>query len=186
MIEELIRIDLERSGAKVIVFSFEKDLILNKKSKVDFQRQVVLGFLRKELKNNELKIEHFDNGAPYLVGSDFHLSISHSHQFYAIYLSAKSNIGIDVQCIKNNIKKGVHYFVNLEEQNTIELTLENLHLIWSAKEAIYKMFKGEIEFYKDDITINSIHQNQLYVSCKNEKIQCKYRLEEKFSLVYSV
>ena len=143
--------------------------------KTEHQRMVVARCLSKILKQNHVNIEHRDSGAPYLPEyPDQFISISHSKNWYAIQLSKVDEVGIDIQLIKENIHEGRSYFINTQEESSLDLNYLNLNLIWSAKEALYKFMKGEVEQYKESITVLKIDENEIVGSVGSEIISCGY------------
>lgn len=92
-----------------------------------------------------------DAGKPHLRDSHFHVSISHTVN-YAAAIAHPNPCGIDVQRIVPRIKRMAHKFVGAAEQEQLiaEHELLQLHLIWSAKEAMYKAFgRRELDFRKN-------------------------------------
>ena len=154
-------------------------------SKSDYQRSVVKQAMSLFL-GEEVSINHRLSGAPFLVDlPKKKVSISHSGDYYAIQLADGSNVGVDIQLFKENLSKGSAYFVNDWEEKNLELTELNLHLIWSAKEATYKLLDGLVEKYKEDITIKKIGKNQIEVLTTAGIIYCNYKCEKHFVLVYT-
>jgi phosphopantetheinyl transferase len=142
--------DVEKKAIKEMLNSIDKDLVLKNKS----------------------------NGAPYILHSSYsNISISHYGGHYAIFLS-KEPVGVDIQTFKNSLVKGRHYFVNETEESTIELTKINLHFIWTAKEAFYKKYSGEIADLKNDVSILEIDEVE-------KLIRLKYQ-EDVFALNFAV
>lgn len=87
-------------------------------------------------------------GKPHLRDSLFHVSISHTVD-YAAAIAHPNPCGVDVQRIVPRIRKIAHKFVGEAEQSQLipEHELLQLHLIWSAKEAMYKAFgRRELDF----------------------------------------
>jgi 4'-phosphopantetheinyl transferase len=96
-----------------------------------------------------------DAGKPHLRDSIFHVSISHTEN-YAAAIAHPNPCGIDVQRIVPRIRRLTGKFVGLGEriQLTPEFELLQLHLIWSAKEAMYKAFgRGQLDF-KDHLFVD--------------------------------
>jgi 4'-phosphopantetheinyl transferase len=94
-------------------------------------------------------------GKPHLVDSLYHVSISHTVD-YAAAIAHPSPCGIDAQRIVPRIVKLADKFVNATER--LQLTpaheLLQLHLIWSAKEAMYKAFGRRKLDFKEHLTVN--------------------------------
>jgi len=94
-------------------------------------------------------IAYKENGKPYFLNSNTHISISHSGNLAAIALHNTINPGIDVEEIHPKINKIAHRFVNETEMaylNQKTLT-EQLCVIWAAKEVLYKtQLEGMLSF----------------------------------------
>ena len=75
--------------------------------------------------------------------------------------------------------------MNLREEELLQLTDLNLHLVWSAKEAIYKYRKGKVENYKESMTVLEIAKNILLVDLDGEQVQCAFQVEKEYVLVYT-
>ncbi|MBK6905486.1 MAG: 4'-phosphopantetheinyl transferase superfamily protein [Saprospirales bacterium] len=87
-------------------------------------------------------------GKPYLEGSAFQISISHSHERVAI-LAAPFAVGVDVQILVDKIWRIAHKFMRPEESESLlpQTSLEHLHVYWGAKEALYKAYgRRELDF----------------------------------------
>lgn len=89
-----------------------------------------------------------DAGKPHLRDSIFHVSISHTVN-YSAAIAHPNPCGVDVQRIVPRIRRLAGKFVGAGErlQLTPEHELLQLHLIWSAKEAMYKAFgRRQLDF----------------------------------------
>ncbi len=87
-------------------------------------------------------------GKPYLEGSDYHISISHSGDYTAI-AAAPIVTGVDIQVMVEKIVRIQSRFVSPSERKYIDPKnpLPCLHTIWGAKEAMYKAYgKKELDF----------------------------------------
>lgn len=87
-------------------------------------------------------------GKPHLRDSVFHVSISHTVD-YSAAIAHPNPCGVDVQRIVPGIRRLEGKFVGRGEklQLTPEFELLQLHLIWSAKEAMYKAFgRRQLDF----------------------------------------
>lgn len=98
---------------------------------------------------------------PFLTGIDTRISMSHSGDYVCVYLSEHNPVGVDIQQMKPSLAKGAFYFLNEMEMQWVDLD-DNLqmHLIWSAKEAIYKYAGDASVDMKKHITISPFSGNQ--------------------------
>lgn len=174
----------DRNGEVAIFFDRTDEKL--RKNRREHERSVVLQCFQQLLGTNNLELCHADSGAPYLSShSEYEISVSHSKNWYAVQLSKSKNVGIDIQVFrKDGLQKGYSYFVNDREEKSIELSDENLHLIWSAKEAVYKYKKGKIELYKESITVTNICDNTLSVEVESDDLECFFEMTENYTLVY--
>ncbi len=92
----------------------------------------------------EVSYAHTPSGAPYLEGEGMpQLSISHTEGYVAVALSAHQPIGIDIERLSGQVERVSSRFVSLRERALLPESpqeyLVALHLLWSAKEAAYKL-----------------------------------------------
>jgi phosphopantetheinyl transferase len=97
---------------------------------------------------------------PFLPDEQFHFSISHCGDFAAAIVSSTDRVGIDIEIPTEKVSKIAHKFLSEEEitgfkfqhpnSPSNQLTnqpINQLTLLWSAKEAIYKWWgNGEVDF----------------------------------------
>ena len=85
---------------------------------------------------------HYDQvGAPYIKGVG-NISISHTDNFVGIAYSKDYRLGLDIEWIRPKISKIAHKFVSQEEMKFFQLdSIFDLTLVWTAKEAMYKLSK---------------------------------------------
>lgn len=149
---------------------------------------------RKELENKlkeyhpTLVLDREQNGVPFVIDVNFkHISISHSNGYYAVCLSKQKEVGVDIQTFKDSLDKGRDYFVN-EREEPIATDNLSLHLIWIAKEAVYKMKKGRVNDLKEDATIIGIDriEKKVYVDIDKQRHQVSYIQEEEFILGWTL
>ena len=87
-------------------------------------------------------------GKPFIPGSTWSVSLSHSGDFAAALL-APGDIGVDVQRLVDKIVRIAHKFIGDGEQPNLDPVFytEHLHVYWGAKEAIYKAYgKKALDF----------------------------------------
>ena len=110
-------------------------------------RQLVHQMSRRTVRGAFVKDEF---GKPHLSGSNWHISISHSHSLAAAVASPLL-CGIDIQFIVPKITRLAHKFLRAEEAASIteKYELDQLHFYWGAKEALYKAYgRRELDFKK--------------------------------------
>lgn len=80
-------------------------------------------------------------GKPHLANSPFQISISHSEGMAAAVASPQA-VGIDIQTFVPKIERLARKFMRQQELDSLQATtrLEQLHIYWGGKEALYKAY----------------------------------------------
>lgn len=89
-------------------------------------------------------------GKPHLVGSDYQISISHSHGLAAVIAAPKA-VGIDIQLVVPKIERIAHKYMRPVEMESLTepFRVPHLHVYWGAKEALFKAYgRKEVDFKK--------------------------------------
>ena len=127
-------------------------------------------------------------GAPYLIDGRY-LSITHSKNFAAIAVSDKK-VGIDLEFYREKIKKIGPRFLNVEETEISKdfTDIKYLTKIWTAKEALYKIyskpginFKSQLHIQKSS-KFSSVGFGSVYDKGKTFIYNLYFRYYEKFCL----
>ncbi len=105
--------------------------------------------LLKELCGKMQEVAYHSNGQPYIIGSDLHLSISHTKNYVAVAM-APFKVGIDIEYTSDRVLRITEKFLNASELNqlsTHQAPTSLALLYWCCKEAFYKkMEKQDPEF----------------------------------------
>ena len=136
-------------------------------------------------------------GKPYLEGSAFQISISHSHH-KAAAIAAPDVVGIDIQHWVPKIERLAKRFLSVEELEQLDTEpddrLFQLHVLWGAKESLYKAYgRRELDFCQHIkvsaiTTERSTGQAQGWVNkgAYRQGFYINYRQLDKYILVYAV
>ncbi len=114
---------------------FEKFLL--KKRQTEY---LATRLLLQQLLGEKAEIIYLESGRPQIKNSNQNISISHSANLVAIFIS-DNLIGIDVETASRNIDKVVKRFLHPRELEWIEKSEKQQFLkvlFWCAKEAVYK------------------------------------------------
>jgi len=114
-----------------------------------------------------VSIENEVNGKPILRGTNWNVSVSHSNSWLFMQTTPLFQPGIDIEPLREKIFKVAPRFINETDAKHLHNWPEllGLHVVWGAKEAIYKSyslkgldFKKEIfiELPKDSFSGNEI------------------------------
>ncbi len=145
----------------------------------------LLKFLFNDFPSKDILIA--DTKKPFLVNEKYHFSISHCGDFAAAIVSSKQRVGIDIEIPVEKIFKISHKFLNDFELNNLKIqhsfTKENLTLIWSTKEAMFKWYgAGNIDFKKmlQTTIINFDNEGDFFSKLKTEKEIYQLKVNYKF------
>ena len=148
--------------------------------------------LLKEAGYSDFDLFYNANGKPHLTDNK-HISITHSFTFSAIAISTKE-VGIDVEKNREKIKIIQHKFVNFEKGfiHQDDDYIQQLTVIWGAKESLFKIYPHGGLTFKNDIDINSFQMTDKrttgFIKIKNWNKQYEIGFEQLdgFTLVYAL
>ena len=134
----------------------EKKLLKLKKSNV-LREQFLATRKVLALENPDYEIKYDIDGKPSL-NSNYHISISHSHEIAAIAISDNSKIGLDIQLKESKIFNIQNKFLNKSEKSNIgdDPTVDILTMVWTSKESIYKAIGQKGTSFSDNIIIDKV------------------------------
>ena len=169
-----------------------KKRLYSMKSEIHQRGFLSVRHLLKEAGYSDFDLFYTDNGKPHLTDGK-HISITHSFIFSAIIIS-DYEVGIDIEKNRDKIKIIQHKFVNFERGFIHEDDdyIEQLTVIWGAKECLYKIYPFGGLTFKNDIDINSfqISDGKTTGSIKAEDWDKKYHIYyeqlDGFTLVYAI
>lgn len=100
-------------------------------------------------------------GKPYLAGSRYLISMSHSRDLTAVIAGPRA-VGVDIQYPVEKIGRIAHRFMNDAELNAVNIgDVEMLHIVWGAKECVFKAYGRKSLDFRQHININVPNQNRL-------------------------
>lgn len=111
-------------------------------------------------------LQYTEHGKPfYPLGPK--ISISHSKDFIAIITHPENEVGIDVQEVVDKVRRIKHKFCNTHELDWATSD-EDFTIIWSAKEALFKVKERNVLF-KEDIQVSRPENGQLHITYKESQ-----------------
>ena len=153
-------------------------------SRQQFERRVVNEIVSDII--GERSVHHHSNGAPYFkTRPELNISISHSRNWFALYISSRSPVGIDIEVQTPNMAKTQSYFLGQTELDCLKPNEQELQICWGIKEAIYKMYQGNIQSIKEDIEILKILDKQAFARVKDQEVALISEQHANFTMVYT-
>ena len=156
--------------------------------KRDLEKTGSLFLLGELLKTNEFELAYTSANKPFLKGRTEHISISHSHDKLAIIIDQNQNTGIDIELMRDKVKKIQHKFLNPAELAFARDHIERLITIWGAKEALYKLYGlKEVDFIKN-LFIEDFDSDDIFGKIDIGSFKKRYKLRSEnldgYKLVY--
>jgi phosphopantetheinyl transferase len=166
--------------------------LLSMKSELHQRGYLSIRHLLKEAGYTDFDLYYTENGKPHLKDGK-HISITHSFIFSAIIIS-DHEVGIDIEKTREKIKIIQDKFVNLESGfiNKEDNLIEQLTVIWGAKESLYKIYPHGGLTFKNDIDIDSFKiadkRTTGWIKAEDwdKKYEIRYDQLEDFTLVYAL
>ena len=177
--------DINFFRSKLNLTNYELEILAkrkNSKKALEFLCSRLLLRLCK-LDPNDLSYNEF--GAPILKSGKF-VSISHCKNYVTLLLSNQS-CGVDIETKRKQILNIKHKFLNQTDIKNISMeNISDITLIWTLKEAIYKLCQYPGINFKDQIFVSTIDiKNNLanaYVDIDGSitNLICKFQINKEY------
>jgi phosphopantetheinyl transferase len=139
---------------------------------------------------------YYDNfGKPHLIYYDYFISVSHSGAYTAAIAHPGLRAGIDIEVMRENILRIAPRFMSQQQLRSLgsDDLVQKLHILWGAKESVYKAFgRKELDF-REDIHVGTTFTPSngcLQASIQRAELLMHFRVDyEKmgeYMLVYAV
>lgn len=150
-----IEASFDELAADVPLTAKSEERLLAMKSELHQRAYLSIRHLLKEAGYCDYDLFYKQNGKPLLKNGKY-ISITHSFQFAAVAISDRE-IGIDIEKNREKITIIQDKFVNLESGfiNPDDALIDQLTVIWGAKESLYKIYPHGGLTFKHDIDIDS-------------------------------
>ena len=157
---------IEESTDELSILTNQTTDIKNEIKKKEFYAsRILIEKMCEELNIDFLGIKKDDNDKPHLIGSKYHISISHKFPYVTSIFDNKA-CGVDIERIDNKVRKIKSKFLTENEEKKIGDILKKLVEYWSIKESTYKVEGKTIPLKKINVNQKS---KSLYESLANGK-----------------
>lgn len=182
----------ELSAGIALPYSCEERLALLK-SELHRRQFLSIRHLIKAAGFDENDLYYDELGKPHLNAEEY-ISITHSFGFTAVIIGRRP-VGIDIEKNRDKILRIANKFTPLEEYNTLantEAIIRKLTIVWSAKEAVYKILNEPGVSFLNHINVEDFdfedEKTKVEVNYKNKKsvFTANFHEFEQFSCVYAL
>ena len=148
--------------------------------------------LLKDMMGEEQEVVYDEFGAPSLSDSNLFLSISHTDGYVAAIIGDQP-VGIDIERRGKRVERVRSKFLQASEEallNSESDPMLSMHLIWSAKEAVFK-FLGQKYYDLQNLTcITRIDFEERFMTMdvegRNKPLTIHFEYTDEYVLCYSI
>lgn len=183
---------LDELSKGMLLTDRSKNRIQSMKSDVHKRGFLSVRHLLKQAGYSDFDLFYNENGKPHLK-DEKNISITHSFNFSSIIVS-DIEVGIDIEKNREKIKIIQNKFVNFENGfiHKDDNYIQQLTVIWGAKESLYKIYPHGGLTFKNDIDIHSFQISDkkttgfIKVKDWNKQYHIHFDQIENFTLVYAL
>lgn len=134
----------------------EEDLLYGFKSPKRQLEWLSVRLLVRHMTGKPNRIVYNGQRKPFLEDRSHHISISHSDDLTAVFLSKTHRVGLDLEKQSHKVQRIAHKFINDQEYidgTDVEIEDYHLYIHWCIKEAIYKICDKQDINFKENIFV---------------------------------
>jgi 4'-phosphopantetheinyl transferase len=131
-----------------------------------FCSRLTIKFLTDFLDIKYLGIKKDEFGKPYLVGTHWQMSLTHTTHYVAVVMHPTQALGIDMEKPSEKLRKIAHRIMSKNEVKDANDDLEKLCIYWSAKEALYKLYGKKKVDFRGNLFISPFQKEDYVISGK--------------------
>lgn len=124
-----------------------------------FCSRLTIKFLANFLGIKYIGIKKDEFGKPYLVGSTWQMSLTHTSNYVAAIMHPTKALGMDMEKPSEKLSRIAHKFLSESEIIAANNDLDKLCIYWSAKEALYKLYGKRKVFFHENLYIFPFQKN---------------------------
>ena len=128
-----------------------------------FCSRLVIKHLANSLDVKYLGIKKDEHGKPYLAGSKWQISITHTSKYVAAVMHPSESLGVDMEKPSEKIRRIAHKFLSETERTEAEDDIEKLCVYWSAKEALYKLYGRRKVIFNENLYVFPFLKQQVKI-----------------------
>lgn len=148
-------------------------------------RKMYKNFLQKELKSickeENVQLSYTDKGKPLIHSEKYKsISVSHTLNFLSVQLHKENYAGIDIETMRDSLIKVKSKFLEDKELMIANDDLNTLCLLWTCKEAMFKIYGEDGISLKHNIRIFEINLPYISADISYRNIKEKYTLYSQY------
>ncbi|MFB9863830.1 4'-phosphopantetheinyl transferase superfamily protein [Rufibacter immobilis] len=108
-----------------------------------------------QLQAPSVTLETLETGEPVCSDQRWQVSLTHSGAWVGALVSSSHKVGIDLELKGEKVPKLAHRFLNENELASAAGHPDKLHLYWSAKETLYKVYRQKKLFFRENLVLEN-------------------------------
>lgn len=179
---------LMQNMSNMTKYENELTLLTHPKRQKEF---LTIRVMLNKLIGDQFKLMYDETGKPFVANGAFKVSISHSKNHAALIIHPEKEVGIDIEIPSDRVLKVSKRFLNKEEHDFIGDNSTAMMIVWSAKEALYKIIGKEAVDFAEQLKINPFTAKEngtltgIHIpTSKNFKLN--YIVKPEYILVYCI
>lgn len=165
------------------------DVLKNEKKR---RQRLAYRVLLQNLLKQDFILTYNSEGKPFFKNRQDFVSISHSKDYAAVFVSNIQAVGIDIEKISERMPMLASRFLNSKEENALDLNnLDLLHIYWGGKECLYKMYSDKKPLFDQHLSLETFDiikskHTKAYIKMEdfNAEHQLAFRKINDYMLVY--
>jgi phosphopantetheinyl transferase len=129
-----------------------------------FCSRLVIKHIANSLDIKYLGIKKDEHGKPYLAGSKWQMSLTHTLNYVAAVMHPTQALGVDMEKPSEKLKRIAHKFLSETERTEADSDIEKLCIYWSAKEALYKLYGKRKVIFNENLYVFPFLKQQVQIS----------------------
>ncbi|MFM7358706.1 MAG: 4'-phosphopantetheinyl transferase family protein [Sediminibacterium sp.] len=133
-----------------------------------------------------------EQGRPFVPGDTLFFSLTHSGHFAAAMVSESAAVGIDIEKITDRVHRVRHKFLSDEEWDWVQVggdkkQREQLTLLWTVKEAVYKWRNIPGTVFSQDIIVSPFElmpAGKIIVLVSDQPVDVSYQRVEEYYISF--
>lgn len=143
-----------------------------------FCSRLIIKHLANSLGIKYLGIKKDEFGKPYLVGTHWQMSLTHTSNYVAAVMHPTEALGMDMEKPSEKLRRVAHKFLSETEKTDANDDIEKLCIYWSAKESLYKLYGKRKVIFNENLFVFPFPNNA-------ECIEGKIKINE-IDEIYSI
>jgi len=148
-----------------ILNTTERDKYNSFKSESRRKEYLATRAMCQQILGKEVFIENDKHGKPYLINSNFKISISHSKNIAGIIISRYNELSLDIEYLSNRVENIAKKFLSQKELGNIskDKRIIHLYLYWCTKECLIKLYGKKNIHLIDELFVQDFDPEEQYI-----------------------